>query len=361
MILKGKTEVSGGPSTIMVGYMLGIASELESRGVNAVDLLERAGVSNPLSNDPFNRCPSSLLCDVLRLSVEATQDRHFGLHAARSMKAPDLHVLGLGLMASGSMLAFCQRLARFLPLIHRTGSVQVLEEPVGYRIVTVSEMAASVEDSWQALLHKLLRQVYSAELRPLRVEMSHGRPRGGADEYEAHFDAPVSFGHEASAMVFEKEAFEQPLRSGCEELARELDGRALSYMARIGTGDILARVQSAILECLNDQRAATLDAVTERARLSARQVRQHLNDQGMTFQRVLDDTRLFLAHSKLRNRKLPITEVAYLLGFNDSANFTRAFKRWSGQAPQAYRQAVLDRQAGDAAAPQLLSAAARRQ
>jgi len=142
MILKGKTEVSGGPSTIMVGYMLGIASELESRGVNAVDLLERAGVSNPLSNDPFNRCPSSLLCDVLRLSVEATQDRHFGLHAARSMKAPDLHVLGLGLMASGSMLAFCQRLARFLPLIHRTGSVQVLEEPVGYRIVTVSEMAA---------------------------------------------------------------------------------------------------------------------------------------------------------------------------------------------------------------------------
>ncbi len=327
----------------MVGYLLGLASELESRGVNASDVLKCAGISNQLSNDPFNRCPGSLVSSVFRLSAEATQDRYFGLRAARSMKAPDLHVLGLGLMSSGSMLSFCERLSRFMPMISRTGHMRVAEDVNGYRIVTSTPLAATVEDSWQSLLYKLLCQVNSDDLKPLRVEMMHSKPLGGADVYEEHFRAPVTFGHDSCALVFEKSEFEKPLRSGSEELARELDTRALAYLAKIHTGDILARVQTAIIECLEAQESATLDTVTARLRLSARQVRQRLNDQGTSYQRVLDETRMFLAHSKLRNRRLPIAEVAYTLGFQDSANFTRAFKRWTGQTPFSYRERMLRR------------------
>ena len=330
-------------STVMMGYLLGVVSELEARGVDAPDLLQCAGVSNPLSNDPLNRFPDALISNVFRLGMEATQDQYFGLHAARCMKASDFHVLGLGLMSSGSMLSLAQRLCSFIPLISGSGSMQIVLDQDAYKVVTATPLASGVEDSWLSLTYKLLGQINPLGLTPLRVEMMHAKPRSGADVYEEHFAAPVTFGHGACALVFEKKAFERPLRSGCEDLACELDARALAYMAKVKTGDILARVQNAIMECLEDEDAVTLDAVVARVRLSARQIRQHLAERGTTFQRVMDDTRLILAHRKLRDRRMPITEVAYAVGFSDSANFTRAFKRWTGQTPFDYRERLLAR------------------
>jgi len=239
------------------------------------------------------------------------------------------------------MLSFCQRLNRFMPMLCRNGNMRIVADHASYRVVTATPLSAAVEDSWQSLLYKLLCQVDSQALSPVRVEMQRSKPTSAIDVYEEHFSAPVSFGHRESALVFEKSDFEKPLRSGNEEFAHELDTRALAYLSKIQTNDILARVQNAIIECLEAQENTTIDAVQARARLSARQIRQYLNDQGTTFQRVLDNTRSYLAQNKLRNRKIPIMDVAYMTGFTDGANFTRAFKRWTGQTPHSYRESVL--------------------
>ena len=56
-----------------------------------------------------------------------------------------------------------------------------------------------------------------------------------------------------------------------------------------------------------------------------------------SFQQLLDDTRRELACQYLLQLSLSVTEVAYLLGFNDTSNFARAFKRWTGCSPSAFR------------------------
>jgi AraC-like DNA-binding protein len=71
--------------------------------------------------------------------------------------------------------------------------------------------------------------------------------------------------------------------------------------------------------------------------MSPRNLQFKVAAQGTSYQEVLDTTRKDLALAYIEQRRLAITEIAYLLGFTDSANFTRAFRRWTGKSPSEFR------------------------
>ena len=62
-----------------------------------------------------------------------------------------------------------------------------------------------------------------------------------------------------------------------------------------------------------------------------------LSQHGTNFQQLLDDTRKELGCSYVQQPTRSVTEITFLLGFNDTSNFTRAFKRWTGMSPTEYR------------------------
>jgi AraC-like DNA-binding protein len=76
------------------------------------------------------------------------------------------------------------------------------------------------------------------------------------------------------------------------------------------------------------------------ANLSSRSLELKLANEGTNFQQTLDDTRRSLASGYIEQSGIAITEIAYLLGFSDAANFTRAFKRWSGKSPTDFRKSI---------------------
>ncbi|MDJ0927303.1 MAG: helix-turn-helix transcriptional regulator [Gammaproteobacteria bacterium] len=57
----------------------------------------------------------------------------------------------------------------------------------------------------------------------------------------------------------------------------------------------------------------------------------------MSFQQLRDETRRQLAQEYIREQELSLSQIAYMLGFSDQSNFSRAFKRWTGMAPKEYR------------------------
>ena len=72
--------------------------------------------------------------------------------------------------------------------------------------------------------------------------------------------------------------------------------------------------------------------------MSSRTLQRRLTDEGVSFQRLLDDTRKGTARRYLADSTLAIGEIAYLLGYSEAAAFHRAFKRWYGQTPDAFRK-----------------------
>jgi AraC-like DNA-binding protein len=73
--------------------------------------------------------------------------------------------------------------------------------------------------------------------------------------------------------------------------------------------------------------------------MSTRTLYNKLEGAGTTFREVLDETRQNLAEEYIR-QNLPIYEIAYLIGFSDTANFSRAFKKWTGKSPMEFRESL---------------------
>ena len=70
---------------------------------------------------------------------------------------------------------------------------------------------------------------------------------------------------------------------------------------------------------------------------SASTLQRQLQAEGLSYRTLLDETRRSLAEEYLRDRKHSHAQIAYLVGFSDQSNFSRAFKRWTGSSPRQFQ------------------------
>jgi AraC-like DNA-binding protein len=81
----------------------------------------------------------------------------------------------------------------------------------------------------------------------------------------------------------------------------------------------------------------TLQAVSEQLNMTSRTLRRRLEDEGTNFKHLLEEAKRRDAIKLLDDQKMDIQHIASLLGYQDPANFTRAFRQWTGQTPSQYR------------------------
>lgn len=81
-----------------------------------------------------------------------------------------------------------------------------------------------------------------------------------------------------------------------------------------------------------------MNAVADAFNLSVRTFRNRLSQHGTSFQQLLDSERQTQARHLLSETEVSVKEIAYRLGFQESSNFSRVFKRWTGMTPLDYRQ-----------------------
>jgi AraC-like DNA-binding protein len=96
------------------------------------------------------------------------------------------------------------------------------------------------------------------------------------------------------------------------------------------------RVRSAIQRKLVGRRPKILEIARD-LRMSPRTLQRHLQDAGYNFQQVLEEARHQLVRHYLNNSVLELNDTAYLLGYEDSNSFVRAFRTWEGIPPAHWR------------------------
>jgi AraC-like DNA-binding protein len=99
---------------------------------------------------------------------------------------------------------------------------------------------------------------------------------------------------------------------------------------------MLVSVRRAVAEAMREG-DPNLTRVAKKMAMSPRTLQRQLKEQGMEFKQLVDDTRRRFALSYLRDRRHTLTEIAFLLGYSEASAFNRAFKRWTGSTPLAYR------------------------
>jgi AraC-like DNA-binding protein len=169
------------------------------------------------------------------------------------------------------------------------------------------------------------------------VQLTRARP-ADVGAFRRVLDARMRFGAERNAIVFPATWLEHRLQRADPGLHRILEEKLDSLDAVHGT-DFVARVRGVVRAQLlaTDAGAA---AVAERLALSRRTLHRRLEAGGTTYERLLDETRFAIARQLLAKSKSPLLEVGVALGYANPGAFTRAFRRWTGMTPSAWRLKV---------------------
>ena len=332
------TPASGALPSVIAGYTAPIGRALESQGLAKAAIFAQAGIATAERNDPLERLTSAQVTQLFAACVEATGDPYFGLSVARHIHATNIHALGYALMASRSLWEFCLRLERYFAIVSQAVVLRAkrTEDRVILCFDRRTQLCGETEDAFLAFMLRFMRLLAGKPLMPFAIELMRDCPAPGPRPYAEAFGILPGFGSAQGMVVFAAGIMDEQLAGSCPDLAQFNDRIASGCLARLARSDIVARTRAAIVEQLSSGNC-TRNQIARDLGLSQSVLQQRLSERGTGFHELMDETRGELALGYLQQPELSITEIAFLLGFTDASNFSRAFKRWTGKAPSSFR------------------------
>jgi AraC-like DNA-binding protein len=325
---------------MLATFILPVAQALRLQGVDAMEVIEAAGIDPAGVINPDRRISVTSMQALLRACVEQTDDEAFGLLAAEQLQPQVLHGLGLAWLASDTVYDGLKRTVRFGKLMATAVDLR-LEEEGDYVHLTIGG-AVEIDDFVHAgrdfavgMITRMCRLTLGEFLAPVRIEMERPTPQK-PERWEYLLSSRVLFDCEATRITWSRADIMEPLATGDPMLARVNDEQTESYLDSFMSQSTSREVVGKIVEKLPDG-PPNQQQIADAMHVSNRTLQRKLKEEGTSFMDLLQDTRLQLARKYLNHPSRSVVETAYLLGFSEPSTFSRAFKRWTGLAPADYR------------------------
>ena len=312
---------------------------LDAQGIDGVALAGKAGVTTDQLADPDHRVPIAASTRLWALAVEATGDPALGLDVSRHVLPTTFHALGQAFLASATLHDALERIARYCLVTADVADVatkvdaQEVTLQIGWRTGT-ARPADEALDAVLAAIVRGARTLLGRELAPTRLALE--RPHPGTDaaaRFDRVFRCPVTFGASIIRLTFDRTDAERPVPGGNDTLARSIDEVLRRYVSGLDRSTVAEQVRQAVVPLLAGGEPRIGD-VASSINLSPRSLQRALAAEHTTFRDVLAEVRCELAEHYLRGGT-SVTETTYLVGFGETAAFSRAFKRWTGSAPSS--------------------------
>ncbi len=317
-----------------------LPDHLGQAGIRA-DAVFRAGGMEPGLASTAAIVHRAQVSAVLDAAARALGQAHVGLSLGAEAEPSRLGPAGLALM-SGQSIEQCLRAhATQMPAMQThlriALRVDAGEAVWAHRFEGEPVGASRILCEGAASFHlQFMRQLLGSDWSPLRVVFPHAC-RGRLADYEEHFRAPVVFGEgDESRIVFDVGALRRrivlaPKRT--EPVPADPRRELMSFQLR---DEALLQAVRAVVTARLPHAPVNLNACARVLGVSPRTLQRRLDDRGATFEALVDGLRRDLATDRLR-QGARVTEVAMALGYSDTAHFTRAFRRWTGRTPTAFR------------------------
>ncbi len=337
-------------SSVSVAYLQGLLDYLDRQGFASSDLLAKVQLSPSLLGQRDQRVAASAYLELLAEGVRLTGDEQLGLHLGEAIRPGYYGVLGYLIMSCATLSDALHRQARYASLVGNLGRVELDEEPPR------DGLEPQVVHSWHPSLpqHQRLHAeetlagwvtfghwISGLTVPPTEVRFQYPAP-ADTSEYQRIFRCPVLFEQADNALVFPKRLLATPLGQADAQLRQLLDAHADRLLGELRQGhSVLDRARHELALQLPEQ-GADLELLAQTLQLSPRTLQRRLREAGLSFSQLLDETREQLVLHYLRDPALELAEIAFLVGFSEAGSLARAFRRWTGQSPGAYRQNLAD-------------------
>jgi AraC-like DNA-binding protein len=331
--------LSGTLSTLSVRpVLLALArAGVDARGTAA--FLADLGLDAGVFEQAEARIPAEVAFRAFERAIELTGDEQLFLRTAEALPMGALQVLDFAVRSSATMGEALARVARYYALLDDNSTLRVEVKGKVARLVGRRTEPPSPRPATELLFALILARGREFTGRPCplhEVSFLQGPPRDRS-RHEAFFGVPVHFGRARNELVFDASWLEVPCRAFDPELASFLDQQVSKLLERVAppksfTDEVRRAIESAIRGS-----DPLLEATAKRLGMGTRTLQRRLRDLGTSHKDLLEEVRRELAEKLLGESRMPIGEVAYLLGFSDASAFHHAFGRWTRTTPSAYR------------------------
>jgi AraC-like DNA-binding protein len=328
--------------SVIGSVILPIARVLRNRSFDAVEIIESAGIDSALAARPDWRVGIEPFNRLMKKCVSITDDEAFGLYAAKQLQPQDLHSLGFGWLASDTVYDGLCRLVRYSKLV---SSISQLTLEINEDLVKLHSWAkpTSYLDDYEyaskdfgvGMIAKMCQLNFGEYLSPYQINLDRPLP-AKPELWNSMLATRVSFGCQQSTLIWSRPDVQGHLLTGDPALALILDQHAKEYIDSYTDRSTARAVAEQVLRRLPDG-PPSQDEIADDLCVSKRTLQRKLKDEGVSFSHILQDSRMHLAKSYLRQPSRSVVEVSYLLGFAEPSAFSRAFKRWTGETPASYR------------------------
>ena len=315
-------------------------TRMEELGLSASAVLRRAGLPQLFRQQPRVLLRTKEYFALWRAIGEISPNHAIGLQLGTENKTERFHPVGLAALSCESFGAAIDRMARYKQL---TCPEEILQKREGeewsiqfhWLLADEEEPPVLIECAFAWVL-SIARHGTGTRLSPQRVEFI--QQRGYARAIARHFGCPVICGAAHNAIVFRAADARRPFVTRNAELLAMLAPQFEEELRQENKDEnFVERVRSAIQQKLTGRRP-TIEDIADTLHISSRTLQRRLQEEGASFQRVLEEARHHLARHYLNNSVLDLNEAAYLLGYEDGNSFVRAFRTWEGVPPARWRE-----------------------
>jgi AraC-like DNA-binding protein len=290
---------------------------------------------------PDGRLPHATLARLLAEAVEITGDPQLGLKAGLNVQRGDIDVLEYAASTCLTLRGSLECFARFIALLHDGAELRLHERgnlaTLAYVVIDGVDVPPAEHDFVLALMHTFFLQHTGRDDPALAVCLAHNDQKN-LDEYQRVFRCPILFGQPHTGFQIEVERLSWPLVAANPHLHTVFESQLHAKFATLRRGQPTSTLVRNALVGYMASGDVSMASVARRLGMSTATLRRRLAEEGTTHSALLDDVRKELAFSYLKRPELAVNEVAFLLRFSDPAAFHRAFKRWTGTTPQAFRK-----------------------
>lgn len=328
-------------TTVTILTVRAILGAAAHRGVLLIDVLAAHGVDPGLLADDDARVPHALVAALWDIAAERLGDPDFGLNLGRSLPSGAFGLVEYTIRHAPDLRAAFGRLIRYQSLLHDRATYQLTVEGERARLSHVPPPDIAPPRHFGEFLVarfvELGRALVGERWSPDEVSFRHPRPASTGEHARLFGAAELRFGAPVTSMTFARALLDRPVVGADPRLAPLLDRLAVELSERRGgERPFLEHVQREVVVGLLDG-VPPAGRTARRLGLSERSFFRRLQQEGTTYQKVVDDVRRELALQRLREPASSLSEIAYALGFADASAFHRAFRRWTGKNPGEWR------------------------
>lgn len=326
---------------VRVGPLMAIPAVLTEHDVDPREVFDACGITVETFSDPEATISFVDADALLGRAVERTGCEHFALLVGQRAPAQSMGAVGYLMLSATTVGDALHALAAHSNVQDR-GAVVSLRVDGAFAVLRYSLVVPGLKHPDQvyglaiAVGQGIMRGLCGPAWQPHSVTFSFGRPQR-TEAYRKCFGVMPRFDSSETALVFPAAQLAQPLPSADAYLNKVMR-QHIAAESQIAAGDLVEDVRR-IVRGTTAPGSATLESVALLLGIHERTLKRQLAASGTTFRGVRDGLLAESACELLQNTGIAVGEIASALGYTDPASFTRAFRRWAGTTPNAWRMA----------------------